>query len=292
MLRLGSAMLIGGAATADALSVGARGSGGAPPPIDMPYGSWPSPITASLITGSTVRLGPLACDTNGRLFWAEGRPQENGRNVIVRWLDGEPNDHASERGALDCTPADVNVRTRVHEYGGGAWALGPATSGGGLIYSDFSSQRLYWLKDADATPLCLTPDPAWTAAQFRFADGFVVTKGSHASRFVCVREDHTKGAPKDVVNEVVSISLDGTGDIQVIATGRDFYSHPRVSADGKYLAYVTWNHPSMPWDSTELRVVELGGVRVCSDLHKTLETCYMHTFWTPPTPAPTPNPQP
>merc|ERR1719446_695078 len=114
MLRLGSAMLIGGAATADALSVGARGSGGAPPPI-----------TASLITGSTVRLGPLACDTNGRLFWAEGRPQENGRNVIVRWLDGEPNDHASERGALDCTPADVNVRTRVHEYGGGAWALGP-----------------------------------------------------------------------------------------------------------------------------------------------------------------------
>ena len=222
----------------------------------LPYGSWPSPITARFITSSSVRLGGLNVDTKGQLYWLEGRPQEGGRQVVCKYDKDAPG--SNERGGVDVTPKDDNVRTRVHEYGGGAHTMHPA---GGIIYSDFKTQRLFWAKD-DGSVVALTPedgDAGWPAGRYRFADGKVDPSGK---RLVTVREDHgEKGdaAPVAVVNEVVSVALDGSGAMTVLATGRDFYAAPRVSPSGGHVAYVSWDHPSMPWDATELRVACLDG---------------------------------
>ena len=156
---------------------------------------------------------------------------------------------------MDVTPADANVRTRVHEYGGGAYLL---DADGAVIYSNFVDQRLYRAVPGAEEPLCLTPESAaCPEKRFRFADGSIEPGGE---RLICVREDHGpegNAKPADVVNEVVALKLDGSGDMQVLATGRDFYAHPRVSPDGARLCYVAWNHPAMPWDATELRVASL-----------------------------------
>ena len=100
-------------------------------------------------------VGSLALDDKDGLYWLEGRPQEKGRQAVVRYEPSSPS--ASERGAVDVTPSDVNVRTRVHEYGGGAYAMAPSSVGGGVVYSDFVSQRLYHLKGDGSAPVCLTP---------------------------------------------------------------------------------------------------------------------------------------
>ena len=215
---------------------------------EKPYGAWPSPVTAKFITGSSTRLGSLALDDKDGLHWLEGRPQEKGRQAVVRYEPSSPS--ASERGAVDVTPSDVNVRTRVHEYGGGAYAMAPSSVGGGVVYSDFMSQRLYHLKGDGSAPVCLTPEATCPDGRYRFADGcFDPTLG-----YVCVREDHLDPKPANVVNEVVAVPLDGSGDVRLLATGADFFAHPRVSPDGSRLAYVAWDHPNMPWDATELRV--------------------------------------
>lgn len=211
-----------------------------------PFGSWTSPITARMITTAGVKLGGLVVDRAGALHWLEGRPQEKGRQVVVR---RDPTaEGASLRGAVDVSPATVNVRTRVHEYGGKSFILEPD---GGLIYSDFQSQRLYRLTAGSDSPMCLTPSTTWEDGKFRFADGVL---DPVCNRVICVREDHTNPAPAEVKNEVVSVSLDGSGAMEVLATGMDFYAHPRISADGTRIAYVAWNHPNMPWDATELRL--------------------------------------
>ena len=219
------------------------GGGGA----DDPYGSWPSPITAKFITGSSVGLGSLKVDGSG-LYWLESRPQEGGRNVVVRYAPDDP--QASERGGVDVTLKESNVRTRVHEYGGGAFSL---HTGGGLLFSDFASQRLNLaLGDGAATVVTDTaPD-----GQFRYADYDVAGDGGSV---LCVREDHGpdgKAKPVDVVNQVVLINL-STGDEKVVASGRDFYAAPKLAPDGKSVAYVTWDHPNMPWDATELRMTTM-----------------------------------
>jgi hypothetical protein len=219
------------------------------PKIDKPYGAWPSPITAKFITTSGVKLGSLSLDEADQLHWLEGRPQEKGRQAVVRHV-GAGVAGGSERNAVDVTPSDVNIRTRVHEYGGGAYALAPASMGGGVVYSDFVSQRLFHLRDGSSEPVCLTPESTCPDGRYRFADGCF----DAALGFVCVREDHENPKPSEVRNEVVAVPLDGSGAVRLLATGKDFFAHPRVSPDGAKLAYVTWDHPNMPWDITELRV--------------------------------------
>jgi hypothetical protein len=202
---------------------------------DSPYGSWPSPITAKFITGSSVGLGSLKVDASG-LYWLESRPQEGGRNVVVRYAPDDSK--ASERGGVDVTPKENNVRTRVHEYGGGAFQL---HKGGGILFSDFKTQRLHLaLGDGEATVVTdQAPD-----GQYRYADYDVSEDGGSV---VCVREDHGeegKAKPVDVVNEVVAINL-ATGAETVLATGRDFYAAPKLSPDGSKVAYIAWDHPNM-----------------------------------------------
>jgi dipeptidyl aminopeptidase/acylaminoacyl peptidase len=213
--------------------------------MDAPFGAWESPITSKAITAGSVGIGSLKIDepssNQHHLLWIEGRPQEAGRYVLCRYDPDAP--ERNDRNAVDVTPKDSNVRTRVHEYGGGAVTLGP---GGDVFYSEFTTQRLVKLA-AGGEPEPITPD----GGRFRFADGVY---DCDKKCVITVREDHEKPAPTDVVNEVVAVDVDGSEPMRVLATGNDFYAAPRLSPDGTKIAYVTWNHPNMPWDATELRV--------------------------------------
>ncbi len=192
------------------------------------YGSWKSPITADLIVAGTIGLGGVRLDGND-VYWTELRPTEAGRNVLVKQTPDEP--------AIDITPAPFNVRTRVHEYGGGAYLVHQGT----VYFSNFADQRLY--RQAEGSePVAITP-----AVALRYADGVM---DAHRQRLICVREDHTGAG--EAVNTIASIPLDGSTDQQVLVSGHDFYSSPRLSPDGTHLAWISWNHPNMPWDSTEL----------------------------------------
>src|SRR5262249_3077113 len=202
-------------------------------PQVAPYGSWKSPITSDLIVSATVGLGQIALDGEG-IYWTELRPTEGGRSVVVR--------RTPDGRSGDMTPAPFNARTRVHEYGGGAFAVGDGT----LYFAHFADQRLY-RQVGDAAPQALTP-----AAAFRYADAVVDRR---RGRLMCVREDHT-AAGREAVNTLVGIPL-ASGDSEVLVAGNDFYSSPRLSPDGSRLAWLTWNHSNMPWDGTELWVSEL-----------------------------------
>ena len=196
------------------------------------YGSWKSPITSDLIVAGTIGLGGAHLDGDD-VYWSELRPTEGGRSVIVRRTpDGQ---------TQDVTPAPFNVRTRVHEYGGGAYQVHQ----GVVYFSNFADQRLY--KQAIGNP----PTPITPETQWRYADAVV---DSPRDRLICVREDHT--VEGEAVNTIVSVPLDGS-DQTVLVSGHDFYSSPRLSADGSKLAWISWNHPDMPWDATELWVAEV-----------------------------------
>ena len=203
-------------------------------PRVAPYGSWRSPVGADLVASAFVGLGQPAIDGDD-VYWTEMRPEEGGRTVIVR--------RTPDGRTSDVTPAPFNVRSRVHEYGGGAYTV----SDGVVYFSSFADQRLY-RQPPGGPPHALTPELG-----LRYADGVV---DRARGRLVCVREDHTatEGEP---INTIVSLDVSEGGAGDVLASGRDFYSSPRVSPDGTTLAWLSWDHPNMPWDGTELWVGEL-----------------------------------
>ena len=200
-----------------------------------PYGSWKSPITADLIARGAVRLMQVVLDGKD-IYWLESRPAEGGRYVIVK--------RSPDGTVSDVTPAPFYARTTVHEYGGGDFAV----SHGTVYFSNFKDQRLYVQKPG-AAPQPITPERA-----FRYADAVI---DSHRQRLICVREDHTVSG-HEPVNTIVGVRLDGDPEGgTVLISGNDFYASPRLSPDGKRLAWLTWNHPNMPWDGTELWVAEI-----------------------------------
>jgi dipeptidyl aminopeptidase/acylaminoacyl peptidase len=182
-----------------------------------------------LVARSGIRFGKLWLE-DGLLRWSEMRPAEQGRSVVVA------GDAAS--GPSDVTPEGFNVRTRVHEYGGGAYAV----HRGILVFSHFEDQRLY-RQDPGDDPVPITPE---TEGRHRYADGRVTADGAS---WIGVRERHEGD---EVVNELVALPLDGTREPRIVAAGRDFYSTPRISPDGSTLAWLAWDLPWMPWDGTEL----------------------------------------
>jgi dipeptidyl aminopeptidase/acylaminoacyl peptidase len=205
-----------------------------------PYGSWKSPITSDLIVAQSITLSELCLD-GGHVYWLEGRPQEQGRYVVVRAdADGRP---------TDITPPPYNARTRVHEYGGGSWTVRDGT----VYFSNFADGRLYRQGPGTSEPQALTPEPPARGRQWRFADGVI---DQCRSRWIGVREDHTvDGEP---VNAIVAVDLgDGGGPGQVLASGHDFYASPRLSPDGRWLAWLAWDHPNMPWNGTRLYLGEV-----------------------------------
>ena len=198
-------------------------------PEVAPYGSWRSPIGAELIASGAVSVGQLVLDGDDA-YWIETRPTEGGRGVVVR--------RGADGRVSDVTPPGFYVRTRVHEYGGGAFAV----SGGVVYFSNFADQRLY-RQDPGEEPRPLTPD-----VDLRYADGDVDRR---RGRMVCVREDHTVGG-REAVNTLVSVDLTEGGPGDLLVSGSDFYSSPRINPDGSRLAWLSWDHPNMPWDGTTL----------------------------------------
>jgi dipeptidyl aminopeptidase/acylaminoacyl peptidase len=206
----------------------------------VPYGSWKSPITSDLIVAQSITLSELCLD-GGYVYWLEGRPQEQGRCVVVRAdADGRP---------TDITPPRYNARTRVHEYGGGSWTVRNGT----VYFSNFADGRLYRQVPGASEPQALTPEPPARGRQWRFADGVI---DQRRSRWIGVREDHTvDGEP---INAIIAVDLgDGVRPGHVLASGHDFYASPRLSPDGRWLAWLAWDHPNMPWNGTRLYLGEV-----------------------------------
>ncbi|TMK06962.1 MAG: S9 family peptidase, partial [Alphaproteobacteria bacterium] len=206
----------------------------------LPYGAWRSPITSELIVGETLGLGDIRVD--GRdIYWIEGRPSEGGRNVLVRRA---PSTSTNGGGSIeDITPAPYSVRTRVHEYGGGAMNV----HRGFVYFTNFADQRLYQQAGGSPpTPLTPPPDPERGGIRWRYADGLIDDKRKH---WIGIREEHAEGR---VDNTLVAVDLAQPGPGIVLAQGADFYASPALSPDGKRLAWLQWNHPNMPWVGTEL----------------------------------------
>ena len=202
-----------------------------------PYGSWQSPITSDLIVSQSISLSEVRLD-GADIYWIEMRPHEGGRNVVVRRTAGGTNE--------DITPAPWNVRDRVHEYGGGAWFVAQ----GALYFSNDVDRRLYRLDRGAGQPVPLTPE-----GQSRYGDGIL---DARRRCWIGVREDHTQPA-HEPVNTIVSIDATGAAPDagRVLASSHDFFSSPRLSPDGRWLAFLAWDHPRMPWEGTALYVMSL-----------------------------------
>ncbi len=174
------------------------------------YGSWRSPITATAIAAGEVPLSQPSI-VDGDTYWLEGKPLEGGRIVLV---------HMSADGSRqELTPAPYNVRTRVHEYGGGAYAI----HGSSVYFSNFKDQRLYQ-QDAGEAPRPITHEPAIPSGE-RYADACVTHDGR---LLMCVREIHASESP-DATNELAVLPTDGSAEARTVASGHDFYSSPRIS---------------------------------------------------------------
>lgn len=205
--------------------------------LAAPCGSWKSPITSDLIVAQSITLSEVRTD-GADTYWLESRPQEAGRSVIVR---------RTSRGITeDITPPPFNARTRIHEYGGGAWLVGHGT----VYFSHDLDRRLYRLERGAPQPVALTPEGLW-----RYGDGVI---DRSRRRWIGVREDHSEPG-REPRNTIVSVDATGAAPDagRVLASGHDFYSSPRLSPDGRWLAYLAWDHPRMPWEGTVLYAVPL-----------------------------------
>ena len=294
-------------------------------PTTSPFGSWPTPITPSVLASGSISVGALVSD-GAFLWWSQSLPDEGGRRAVFLLQGDAP--------PCEVTPPGAKVGTRVHTYGGGSWWA----ENGVLVYSDEVDGRLRLLSAQQASaedldrrsapdpsapldpfdtpspiadlapfapfdppePLLLTP-----AAGHHYADGRFSTCGSW---YVCVRErpapaaerdptvptsgDPASGVPTSGVptsgvptsgvstsgvetptgalsedaHEIVCVATDGSERVELVAQGADFYAAPRPSPCGRYLLWLQWNHPNMPWDGTELWVSRFDAPSVCAAL--------------------------
>src|SRR3990172_2749368 len=199
-----------------------------PAPRVAPYGSWKPPITSDWIVAETIVLGQAAISGDD-VYWVETRPSERGRTVLMR--------QGKDGRASDLIAAPFSARTRVNEYGGGGYLV----DAGAVYFSNDSDQRLYAM-GKDGAPRPVTPE-----GNMRYADGIL---DRLRGRILCVREDHNV-AGAQAVTTIAAVGLDGGSEGTVLVSGNDFYSSPRLSPDGSALAWLTWNHPNLPWDGTE-----------------------------------------
>ena len=222
-----------------------------------PFGSWESPVSAADTVAGIVRFSEIQYDA-GTLYWVEGRPSEGGRNALVR--------RRPDGVIEDVLPESTNVRTMVHEYGGGSYLV----DGGVVHYAEFTDQRLYRHEGDSSLPL--TEEPPSPRA-VRYADVISGPEGA----VICVRETHSEEG--EAINELVTISASGTQE--VVASGSDFYSSPRLSPDGARLAWIEWNHPNMPWDGTRLVVANAADPTDRSVIAGEEDESIVQPEWTP-----------
>ncbi len=193
------------------------------------YGSWKSPITSDMIVSSDLSLGEIVL-AGESVYWIEGRPAENGRSALVKW--------SANNGLEDVVPSSYNIRSRVHEYGGSAYNVYDDV----VYFVNFVDQQIYRQLPGQA-PTALTAAPG-----MRYAN-LVLDK--RRQRLLCVREDHT--GEGEAITTLVAVDLNGEpGAGTILLSGNDFYSSPQISPDGTQFAWLTWHHPNMPWDGTEL----------------------------------------
>ncbi|NDU74761.1 prolyl oligopeptidase family serine peptidase [Actinomadura sp. DSM 109109] len=227
----------------------------------LPYGSWPSPISAADVARARLRLSfPTVAGDD--VWWQETRPEEGGRATVVHLRDG----HRTE-----LLQAPWDARTRVHEYGGRSYLPIRTGAGWSIVFSNFEDQRLHRLDEGDPKPYPLTPEPA-VPAGLRYADYVLSPDGTEVW---CVCEGHIAepAAPEGeqdagerpatgIRRAIVAVPLDGSaaedaGAIRELVSGAQFYAGPVPSPGGGHLAWVQWNHPRMPWDGTEVRVAAI-----------------------------------
>jgi dipeptidyl aminopeptidase/acylaminoacyl peptidase len=227
------------------------------------YGTWSSPISAEMVARAGVRL-TMPWIEDGVVWWLEGRATEDGRVALVR---RQPSGHVT-----DAVPAGFNVRSSVHEYGGGAYCI----HDGVAFCSRFEDQRLYRVAPG-AEPVAITPGVE--QRRHRYADGRIMPDGTF---WIGVRERHAESdRSADVVNELVAVPTDGSAEPRVIAGGRDFYSTPRISADGKRLCFLAWDLPWMPWDGCEVYVADLAGDGSVSGVEHVAGADGSESIWQP-----------
>ena len=235
-------------------------------PAVTPYGEWPSPISAESLVSGAVGIAEVCVDLHDdveSIWWAEARPDEGGRTALMRHREGVTE---------EITPPDAYVRTLVHEYGGGSWWV----QNGVAYYVDVSDQRVRRLVPGDE-PTLLTPEPH-TARGVRFADLRVDPR----NRFVvAVRETHHDD--REPTNDLVAIPTDGSMELLDLWSGSDFVSSPRISPDGTRLAWISWDHPNMPWDATRLHLGTYADGAVSFDevVAGNGEEAWVEPGWTP-----------
>jgi dipeptidyl aminopeptidase/acylaminoacyl peptidase len=200
----------------------------------LPYGSWPSPLTASAVASASARFDG-ARFVGDEVWWAEGVPSEAGRTAVRR--------RRADGSVEDVLPAPWSARSRVHEYGGGAWT---ASDDGVLFFVDGSDQRVRAVR-AGAGPVELTPPLDGVAY-----GGLTWQHG----QLLAVREQQL--GDRTPARAIVRIDPHGAG-VEELAAGSDFVAQPALSSDGRRLAWISWDHPAMPWDRTTLRVATLDG---------------------------------
>ncbi len=205
-----------------------------------PYGSWQSPITTDLVTSASVTLEQLQIHHNS-IYWLERRPDEAGRSVLVCF---------SNDTKMDILPPPYNARSRVHEYGGGAYCV----CDHGIFFVNDANQDIYRIE------IGKLPQRITHTGNKRFAD---LCFDSRFNRIICVCEDHNS-ENGEAVNTLVSIDI-ATGTINIMCQGCDFYSNPRVNNDVSKLAWLSWNHPNMPWDGTQLWLSDIDSQGSLSD---------------------------
>ncbi len=200
--------------------------------ITAPYGTWKSPVSAEATASSASELSSVLALENGRILWTEQRPSESGRNVIMCRTAGKQ--------VYDIIPPGFNARTRVHEYGGLCYIV----VDGKVYFSNFRDQKIY-VQDLGGKG---QPEPFSSESDVFYADP---AYDSMNRRIILVREKHFSDGT-EAENTIASLDAEAGGESRVLVEGNDFHSSPRVSPDGKKVAWLTWNHPSMPFYSTEL----------------------------------------
>lgn len=196
-------------------------------------GSWHSPICLDQLIHNVVRLGEPAVDGD-RVCWLETRPSDGGRSILVAKDPGKPK--------YDLTPEPFSVRSRAHEYGGGSYLM----RGERLWFINDGDQCIYFMSLHSGKVRRLTEPGKKRYAQLCLDEAW--------NRLIAICEDHSgDGEP---ASYVAAIDLD-SGRVGPMIDGADFYSDPQLSPNGRQLAWLSWSHPNLPWDTTELWLADL-----------------------------------